>query len=59
MRKQANTIIQSFSIPEDTTDRIDDALYKYRRTKLNQKTSRSKFVSLLIEKGLAAMAAGQ
>lgn len=54
MKKQGNTISQSLSLPADLSEEIDRQLYKHRRKMCNQKTSRSKFVAMLIKRGLEA-----
>lgn len=54
MKKQTGAVVQSVSLPADLTEEIDRALYKHRRKMLNQKDSRSKFIAMLIRKGLAA-----
>ena len=52
MKIQANTVSQTLSLPKDLTEQIDKALYHHRKKMINQKTSRSKFVAMLIRKGL-------
>jgi len=52
MKRQGNTIVQSVSLPSDLTEDIDRALYKHRRKLCQNKTSRSKFIAMLIRKGL-------
>lgn len=54
MKYQGGTVSQSVSLPVDLTEEIDKALYKHRRKILNQKDSRSKFIAMLIRKGLEA-----
>lgn len=52
MKYQGGTVSQSVSLPVDLTEQIDKALYKHRRKMLNHKDSRSKFIAMLIRKGL-------
>ena len=54
MKRQSGTVIRSVSLPADLTDDIERALYKHRRKICQQNTSRSKFIAMLIKKGLEA-----
>lgn len=51
-QRQGTTVVQSISLPVELSDEIDKAWYRYKRKMLNQKTSRSKFISMMIQKGL-------
>lgn len=52
MKRPGNTVVTSVSIPSDLSEQIEKALYKHRRKMCQQNTSRSKFISMMIQKGL-------
>lgn len=52
MNRKGNTIVTSVSIPVELSEQIDRAWYRHKRKMLNQKTSRSKFISMMIQRGL-------
>lgn len=54
MKIQGNTVSQTLSLPKDLTEQIDKAWYHHKKKMCQQKTSRSKFVAMLIRKGLDA-----
>lgn len=54
MKSQGNTISQTLSLPKEISEEIDKAWYHHKKKMCQQKTSRSKFVAMLIRKGLDA-----